>query len=301
MVWSPSVLTVSIPAAGRDLVLLADVKNDWDITDTTDDTFLSRAITRCSAAAENFCNRNFGVATYVEKIRYPRDAVPITLTGGVAPLQLSRWPLVSVTSIVEGVNAPVTLDPTVPDYDTDLSAGQIIRLDGNGNARLWAYGLITVTYKAGYVLPYTKSATTLAFVASGTTLTDSANGLGQFQVGNVVDITGSTHNSLTLLVATAAAGAVTFTNVDGSAATFVAESAGATVSLSVEATLPQDIQDAVSRMVWSRYSERSRDPFVESGGLAGLGSVKYLVPKGSGNMSDDVSDILDNYRVPVVG
>jgi hypothetical protein len=66
-------------------------------------------------------------------------------------------------------------------------------------------------------------------------------------------------------------------------------------------TLPVDIEDAVSRMVWTRYAERQRDPFIAEVSTVGVETVKYLPGVGdAGNLSADVADILDNYRVPVI-
>ncbi|MTK13706.1 MAG: hypothetical protein F8N39_17055 [Clostridiaceae bacterium] len=61
-----------------------------------------------------------------------------------------------------------------------------------------------------------------------------------------------------------------------------------------------DIEDAVGRMVYARYAERRRDPFIAEESVVGVGTVRYLPSSGTnGNLSPDVLDILDNYRVPV--
>lgn len=65
-------------------------------------------------------------------------------------------------------------------------------------------------------------------------------------------------------------------------------------------SIPLDIQDAVSRMVWTRYAERKRDPFIKRQRVYGVEEVEYVDQKNDGNLSSDISDILDNYRVPVV-
>jgi hypothetical protein len=64
--------------------------------------------------------------------------------------------------------------------------------------------------------------------------------------------------------------------------------------------LPDDIADAVSRMVYTRYAERQRDPLVKSEYIDGVGRTEYILPSSDGNLSPDVLDILDNYRVPVI-
>lgn len=66
-------------------------------------------------------------------------------------------------------------------------------------------------------------------------------------------------------------------------------------------TLPDQIVDAVGRMVYTRYAERQRDPLVKSEYVDGVSRVEYLAPSVDGNLSPDVQDILDDFRVPVVG
>lgn len=290
-------LTVVTAAPTKDLLLLADFKDDWQIAGTSDDAFLARAIRRCSAEVAQFCNRDFGLATYKEVIRIGRDTAPFVIPNGVVPLQLARWPVQSVTSVVEGFSDPTTLD-SATDYDVVSVLGQLSRLDSNGMQREWNAGVITVTYAAGYVLPYVYEARTLAFTA--TSITDTANGLATFRVGTTVDVVDSTANSGTYVVATSAAGELTFVTSAGAPVAFTPHAKGPVVTLTVEPTLPDDIQDAVSRMVWTRYAERGRDPFVKSETTDGLGSVTYISPNTNGNLSDDIADILDNYRVPVV-
>ncbi|QCG93958.1 hypothetical protein E6C67_08395 [Azospirillum sp. TSA2s] len=210
--------TVITPAGSTALVDLATVKDDWSISGTADDAFLTRTIDRCSAAAAQFCNRVFVVETVRDDIQIERDQIDWPVHGGAAPLQLSRWPVGSVTTVVEDIGtSAVTLVQGV-DFTVNPAIGQLTRLDGNGRPRKWPPTLIQVTYTAGY------------------------------------------------------------------------------------STIPSDLQDAVSRMVWTRYAERRRDPFVQRVRVDGVDDVTYITPKAdAGNLSADVSDILDNYRVPVVG
>jgi hypothetical protein len=64
------------------------------------------------------------------------------------------------------------------------------------------------------------------------------------------------------------------------------------------ATIPLDVQDAVTRMVKARWFAKGRDPYTRSENIPGVRDVSYWVPTGdeAGNMSPDVADILDNYR-----
>lgn len=217
------VTTIVSPAAVRDLAKLSDVQDDWGIADQSVAPFLSRAITRCSRAAEEFCDRVFALETVQDMVFLPHDAWPHALVATVAPLQLSRWPVVAVTSVVvDGIALTEGVD-----FIVDQGAGQLRRRDADGCARAWTGAVVTVIYSAGYVLP------------------------GQDEVAGAQD-------------------------------------------------LPPDIQDAVSRMVYTRYAERQRDPLVKSEYVDGVGRTEYLEPSSDGNLSPDVEDILDNYRVPVI-
>lgn len=215
------IATVTTPATSRDLTTLQTVKDTWAITGTADDSFLSRAISQCSAAIERYCNRVFIKETVSEDIFLERDSHAYMFPVGVAPLQLSRWPVASVSSVTED-GAALTVNT---DYKIAADRGQLIRLDSDGNPTRWIAQKVVVEYSAGYVL------------ASDATR-----------------------------------------------------------------TLPYDIEDACGRLVWGRYAERRRDPFVKEEVVEGVGRTVYWIPgSDTGNFPPDIADILDNYRVPVVG
>lgn len=69
------------------------------------------------------------------------------------------------------------------------------------------------------------------------------------------------------------------------------------------AAIPNEIADAVIRLVKIRYFGRDRDPMVRAENVEGVESRTYWFatgPGGTGNMPPDVTDLLDNYRVPVI-
>lgn len=228
---SKSVISSVVTAAAtRDLTLLATVREDFGIS-TTDasDNFLGRAISRASAAAENYCNRVFAAETVKDEIFIDHGDWPHMIVGGLDRLQLSRWPIVNVSSLTEDSS---TL--SVPaDFRNDGKNGQLLRLDSDGRLKNWR-GNIVVTYLSGYVLP------------------------GQ----TAGDFPGAEK-------------------------------------------LPLDIEDAVGRMVYARFVENRRDPFVRSEIVEGIGRTDYVVQNQNnsdgGAMSADVLDLLNNYRVPVIG
>jgi len=211
-----SVVTAVVTAAkSADLVPLIQLKDDLAITSNKDDDYLKRTISRESAAAAQYCNRVFAVETVTDTIDLQRDAFPYQVPGGVRAVQLSRWPVVTLTSLTE--NGEALTEGT--DFRVDYKSGQVLRLGVDATFVVpWQALPIVVTYSAGY------------------------------------------------------------------------------------ATIPLDVQDAVTRMVKSRYLARTRDPYLKEDDVSGIGRQVFWVSNGTqGNLTPDVSDILDNYRVPVAG
>jgi hypothetical protein len=219
------VTTVVTPAADHVLANVATLKDDWGISGTADDAFLGRAIGRCSAAAEQYCNRIFAYETVQDRVSLSCEGWPHMIVRDLQAIQLSRWPLAAVTSVT--VDGTALIEGT--DFIKDAANGRLLRLDSDGRTRTWCGALVIVVYAAGFVLP--------------------------------------------------AWDATQFPGIP---------------------TLPFDIEDAVGRMVYTRYSERKRDPLIKAEKAEGVYSVEYLVPSGDGNLSPDVADLLDNYRVPVI-
>lgn len=154
--------TAVAPAGPYDLIDLATVKDELDIEpdDTAQDARLARAITEQSLVIARYCHRVFAVET-VQDLFYPeRDAYPYQVPGGVAPLQLARWPLVAVAwvSIVDPPGTITTLvqAPGFPsnqpgDYQVDADRGWLVRLDHyTGYPSYWCPVMTTVVYQAGY-------------------------------------------------------------------------------------------------------------------------------------------------------
>jgi hypothetical protein len=67
------------------------------------------------------------------------------------------------------------------------------------------------------------------------------------------------------------------------------------------ATIPLDVEDAIIRMVTRRFSAKGRDPNLKQESVVGILERQWWIATGaeSGNLSPDISDVLDNYRVPL--
>jgi hypothetical protein len=138
------ITTVLASAASYDLTTLAVVKDELSISDGSSDATLKRYLSWASAALSQECNRIFPVETVKDEIWPVRQLSPVM--GGMAVLQLSRWPLVSVTSITE--NGILLVDGT--DFRSDNVNGQILRLDGSGNLRSWPALPLVAVFSGGF-------------------------------------------------------------------------------------------------------------------------------------------------------
>lgn len=143
-----SITTVQTPATGdaTNLIDLATVKSALSITNTENDAFLKKLIGFASTAIGQYCNRVFPVETILDQFWPQRDTYPYQVPGGIAPLQLSRWPLVDVASVTE--NDIDLVEDT--DFRVDAERGLLVRLDGNGYPAYWPAYKVEVTYDAGY-------------------------------------------------------------------------------------------------------------------------------------------------------
>jgi len=155
------VTTVVIAASSYDLTTLDNIKDDLAIpnTDTSSDATLARFITEQSALVAQYCNRVFPIET-VQDVIYPdRDPYPYQVTGMLSEVQLSRWPVVSVTSVTDtvAVNFANTLVEGT-DYVLDAARGWLTKIDPNtGYPTGWSPDQYTIQYTAGYFTPGTDS------------------------------------------------------------------------------------------------------------------------------------------------
>lgn len=137
-----------------DLSTLMTVKDELDIPElvTTYDTWISRAIQRGSAAIQAYCNRVFASESLQDQIWLQYDAYPYQVPGGVAPLQLSRWPVTAVTScmVTQGATLIQTLT-SGKDFYVDGDAGQLVRLNIWTNYPTnWDASPTQVQFQAGF-------------------------------------------------------------------------------------------------------------------------------------------------------
>lgn len=284
------VLTVVQAAATYDLTDIATVKDELSIaaSETTKDAWLSRAISQQSSVIANYCRRVFHAEHLLEA------TLPVNrgLYGGALSnsdvLQLQRWPIVAITSLVENGSEIVA----GTDYSADLASGQALRLS-SGCARPWALAPLTVSYIAGYTAEAAETSTVAASVAvakasafvfdrgvtfiNGDDLSkvDGAPGLGEYAVSS--------------------AGIYTF-NVGN---------VGSSVRISYAySKIPDDLVEACLRLITMRFKARGRDPMLMGRDQPNLGSERFWVgpaPGQNGAIPPEIASLIDHYRVPRFG
>ena len=140
------IVTVTTAATNYDLATLAEIRDELDITNGAQDARLQRYLTSASAAISQYCNRVFPAETMTEQFWAQRDRWPRLVKGGFPSLQLSRWPIQSVTSVTE--NGTALVEDT--DFTVDAANGQLVRLDINLYPRPWPIFPIVVVYVGGF-------------------------------------------------------------------------------------------------------------------------------------------------------
>lgn len=142
-------LTVTTPPVNTRLVTTTDVAFELDALNSDYDSsyIYSYIIPGVSAAIVNYCNRDFALTGYTETFRTtPHGGYTSTARD---KLMLSRCPVATVTSVVEGTDDQLV---SGTDYELDPEAGFLFRLNG-ADSRDWTAPKITVSYTAGYLLP----------------------------------------------------------------------------------------------------------------------------------------------------
>lgn len=155
---------VTVPAPSRALTTLAVVKDDLGIVSFDEDDYLDRLILRKSRTVADWCRRVFGAETRADTFRRETEGVSLGWFAGASfighqgnhssdhqaePLILSNCPVIEISGFVmDGVDLVLGTD-----YEVDAPAGLLYRLGPSGLRRPWHFGVATVTYAGGFVLP----------------------------------------------------------------------------------------------------------------------------------------------------
>lgn len=284
------VTTVTKAASSQDLTNLANARTWLGIpdADTSHDSFLTLVITQASQAMANKVNRVFAVEGLTDLIYLDQDPYPYQVPGGVAPLQLSRWPVVNVSTLP--LSAASATGDTVLHFASTAGAAADYPASGAGIDTAASVASVVTDTSVTLSEPITTD------LAAGSLVTF---GLAVAQTIAAGDLQGLVLN--TDYAVAADTGELSrlnpFTGV-----TLRWEALPVTVRYRAGfATVPADLEGACLKLVLAEWGARGRDPMLREIDQPNLGRKVYWVggPPGSGGMPDTVMDVLENYRTPI--
>jgi hypothetical protein len=331
------IVSVVTPAAALfaggqpiDLVALADVKLELGLTETTDDTWFAKTITRLSAAANTFCDRVLVARSYFEQVWPFRDAYPWQSPTRVMPLQLARWPL-AVTPSPSGT-APAQAPALSAVAGGALAArGYSVRLSYVTPAGETAAGLpASISLAADTLMAVAAPGPDLYQVATGWNVYASATAgaetlqnatpialnaawtepTGGLVAGNALPAYVLAVENVNLpfqpnsafgptplaegvdFVADAETGELTRLSAAGLARSWGTVPVAALYPAGFTAsTLPPDVSDALILLVKARWFARNRDPLLRSANVEGVLAQTWALGAGLGAETDFPPDV----------
>lgn len=292
------VTTVLSAAANRDLTDLPTVKDELglDPADSADDNWLTRAIAQVSKSIERHIKRVIAPEQLQDVFDIQQDAYPYQTPGGFAQLQLSRWPLLAVTSVVQTIalNTTQALTEGV-DFRTDPATGQLLRLNPfTGVGSRWEALPVTVTYSAGYG----------ALVQEGHTVPGApyqvtATGAAAFSCD--LSVSYASGAALARVAASPAHGQ--YAVADGVYSFNAADSGQALALAYATLAVPDDLVEICLRLITGRYKAKDRDPALVQRDTPGVGTERFWfggAPGQKGAFPPDIDAALEDYRVKTV-
>lgn len=300
------VTTVLSAAASYDLTDLATVKDELglDVTDTSDDSWLTRATTQVSKSIARHVKRVFPPEQVQDVFDIEQDPYPYQTPGGFPQLQLSRFPALGVISVVQllglGGSGGVATTQTLvegQDFKTNLKTGQLLRLNPfTGVGTLWEALPVTVVYTAGYGALVSETHS----VPASSPYTVTIDQTGDFSCDHQVSYASGT--ALARVSASPAQGEYSVST--SGVYTFNAADAGQSLSF-VYATLDieEDLESIALRLVTERYKDKDRNPALIQRDQPGVGTERYWfggAPGQKGPFPPDIEAALDSYRSVVV-
>jgi hypothetical protein len=281
-------LKIITPAKTYDLVTLAQVKAEIDLTKDDGGAWIQSAISQMSSLASNYCRRVFPIEVVQETIlrgghgwgRGSCDSSPQSI-------RLRRYPIVLVQSLVEcGTSLTEGTD-----FLVDQESGLLTRLRG-GNPTVWWASSLVITYAGGYATLASKTAA----IPSPPQITVDTPASFELDCG-VIDGSGKVFAAVP---AGPLEGQYTF-SADGQY-TFNAADEGDSVTIKSAGTnIPGDIQRAMLRLMTMAFSGKGRDPMVKSRSQGQMSTEELWVgplPGQDGPFPVEIARVLDRYRGP---
>ena len=291
--------TVLCAATSAALTDVTAAKDELQLqhSNTAHDTWLTGAIARMSSMMANYTNRTLVPELVQDVIDIERDAHPYQSPGGFSTIQLSRWPVLGVISVVQTLSATQSLTLTEgTDYRLDAANGLLLKLNPHtATSSKWDAAPLTVIYSAGYGELITEAKT----VSASTPWQVAVNKAASFSSDHRVTFASGT--ALTRVSSAPAAGQY---SVAGGTYTFAAADADKPVIIAYTARIiPFDLADMCLRLVTARWHARGRDPMMMQRETPEIGSQRFWVGGimgQDGPFPPDITSALDTYRVPVI-
>lgn len=293
------VSTVLSSAASYDLTDLGTVRDELSIAenDTSDDSWLTRAIGQVSKAIERHTKRVFVPEVVQDVFDIQQDPYPYQTPGGFAALQLSRWPVLAVSSVVQMLAVGMTqtlVEGT--DFRTDPKTGALLRLNKfTGVVTIWEALPVTVQYTAGFGALVQESHTVPAAAPYQVPVSQAS----AFSCD--VSVSYASGTALTPVAANPAQGQY---SVSTGTYTFNAADEGQALSFAyATAAIPDDLVEICLRLITARYSAKDRDPNLIQQDTPGVGTQRWWfggAPGQKGAFAPDIEAALDEYRVPTM-
>ena len=293
MIFSVTTSIVSA-AVNYDLTDLYTAKNELCISSPANDVWLGQAISQVSRS----------IASYVKRVLVPevvQDQFDIQLQRpssslrGDEELQLTRWPVLSVVSVVQKLSdgSALTLVEGT-DYRVNTATGTLLRLNSSGFGSVWEVLPVTVTYMAGYGTKVLEVAVVPASPYKVTVAQSAAFSCDQ-------SVSYANGNKLVQVAASPATGQYSIT---AGVYTFAAADTGQSLTIVYGVkNAPADLVEACLRLVNARFRSKDRDPSLVQQETPGVGVQRWWVGGTPGQHSPfapDIEHILDPYIMPVM-
>jgi len=294
-----TVTTVLSPAASRSLTDLPTVKTELSIDsgDTTDDAWLAQAIFQVSGSIERYTKRALVPEYVVDNFDIEQDAYPWQTPGGFAQLQLSRWPVLAVTSVVQTLATGVTQVLSAgTDFRLNPATGQLLRLNRfTGVGVTWEAIPVAVTYSAGYGVLIEETGA----VPQSAPYQVTVQGAGAFSCDQSVSYAGGA--PLARVSSNPAQGQY---SVTAGVYTFNIADAGQALAFAyATVNIPPGLVEICLTLITGRFIAKGRDPALVQRDTPGVGTERWWVggtPGQTGAFPPDIAAALDDYRVPTV-
>jgi len=291
--------TVLCGAASFALTDLASAKDELQLqsSNTSHDTWLTGVIGRISQMMANYTNRTLVPELVRDVVDIDRDNYPYQSPGGFAAIQLSRWPVIGMISVIQTLSPTQTLALVEgTDYRLDAANGLLLKLNAyTGTGSLWDACPVTVIYSAGYGDLVTETQTIPASTPWRVTVSKST----MFSCDQQVSFAGGA--ALTRVTGAPTAGQY---SVAAGVYTFAAADAGKAVTIGYAVRdIPADLVDMCLRLVVARFRARGRDPMLMQRDTPDVGSERFWVGGTMGQdgpFPPDITSALDTFRVPVI-